>query len=127
MSRLRLRRRPPRLPSLSARRPIRRSRNRSTLALSVNLLTRPRIATLGISGALKDTRMSLIGTTSLGRFRAVVDQQKRKSFLFECPVCGEWLPMSEEHLNGSRDVQHLRKGEPDWLCEYFEAKVYGAT
>ena len=71
--------------------------------------------------------MSLIVSTSLGRFRAVVDQQKRKSFLFECPVCGEWLPMSEDHLNGSKDVQHLRKAEIDRLCEYFEPKVYGAA
>ena|ERR1041385_5478044 len=71
--------------------------------------------------------MSLIVTTDLGRFRAVVDQQQKKSFLLECPVCGEWLPMAEEHLNGSRDIQHLRKGETDRLCEYSEAKVYGAT
>jgi phage terminase large subunit GpA-like protein len=71
--------------------------------------------------------MSLIVSTSLGRFRHVVDSQKRRSFLFECPTCGEWLPMSEEHLSGSRDVQQLRRGETDRLCEYFEAKVYGAT
>jgi len=71
--------------------------------------------------------MSLIVSTSLGRFRAVTDQQNGKSFLFECPVCGEWLPMSEEHLNGSRDVQHLRRGDTDRLCGHFEAKVYGAT
>lgn len=71
--------------------------------------------------------MSLIVSTSLGRFRKVVDSTNTISFLFECPTCGEWLPMSEEHMNGSRDVHHLLKGESERLCSYFKADIYGAT
>lgn len=69
--------------------------------------------------------MSLIVSTDLGRFRKVVDQQKRGSFLFECPECKEWLPMTEDHLNGSRDVQHHRR--VGGLCNYVGKRSYGST
>lgn len=71
--------------------------------------------------------MSQIVSTELGRFRKVVDSQKQASFLFECPACKEWLPMSEGHLSGANTVLHFHRDNKERLCEYFEAKPYGAT
>lgn len=50
--------------------------------------------------------MSRIVPTTLGRFRQV-DHGDRKEFLFECPVCSEWLPMSEAILAGKEAIDHL--------------------
>ena len=66
--------------------------------------------------------MSRIVPTELGRFRQV--RGSSTAFLFECPACFEWLPMSEEHLNGSRTVEHYIR-DTQSLCHYFEAKPYG--
>jgi len=82
--------------------------------------------------------MSKIVTTEFGRFR-MVDDHGSKSFLFECPTCKEWLPMSEEHLNGSVAPVHLSRPKPaskmeemsafpySNVCPYAERKRYGAT
>lgn len=76
--------------------------------------------------------MSKIVTTEIGRFRQVTDGE-RKSFLFECPTCKEWLPMSEEHLNGSLAPIHFARTDDmgtmthGRVCTYAEKKVYGAT
>jgi hypothetical protein len=77
--------------------------------------------------------MSKIVTTQLGRFRLVEDHG-RKSFLFECPECKEWLPMSEEHLNGSQAPIHFAKLDVvdmvtmDYgkICSYAKKECYGA-
>ncbi len=76
--------------------------------------------------------MSKIITTEIGRFRCV-DDHGVKSFLFECPECNEWLPMSEEHLNGSLAPIHFARIEqmPSMthgrVCSFAEKKAYGAT
>lgn len=54
--------------------------------------------------------MSKIVPTKLGTFRQVVDGS-RKYFLFECPKCGEWLPMTEAHLQGEESIDHLTRPE----------------
>lgn len=56
--------------------------------------------------------MSKVVPTKIGRFRQVTDGD-RKWFLFECPTCGEWLPMKEEHLNGSAPIDHLSRPDGD--------------
>jgi len=78
--------------------------------------------------------MSKIVTTDLGRFRQVSDGQ-RKSFLFECPTCKEWLPMSEEHLNGSLAPVHLSRLDVvdmvtmnyGKICSYAKKEQYGTA
>ena len=76
--------------------------------------------------------MSLIVSTSLGRFRQVVDSTGVKSFLFECPECKEWLPMLEEHLNGTRPPIHFARVDDmitlshGRICSYAKKEVYGA-
>lgn len=76
--------------------------------------------------------MSLIVSTNVGRFRQVVDSLGSKSFLFECPVCKEWLPMSEEHLNGTLAPIHFARVDEmptmthSRICSFAEKKVYGA-
>lgn len=76
--------------------------------------------------------MSKIVTTELGRFRLVEDHG-RKSFLFECPTCKEWLPMSEEHLSGSKAPIHFARVDAmptmthGRVCSFATKQVYGAT
>ena len=77
--------------------------------------------------------MSLIASTALGRFRKVVDPRGAASFLFECPECKEWLPMSEEHLNGSRAPIHFARVDDmttmthGRICAYAKKEIYGAA
>jgi hypothetical protein len=76
--------------------------------------------------------MSLIVSTSVGRFRQVVDSAGNKWFLFECPECKEWLPMSEEHLNGLIAPIHFAKTDDmitathNRICGYSKRERYGA-
>lgn len=49
--------------------------------------------------------MSRTVTTNLGRFHQVRDGDEKR-WLFECPTCGERLPVAEEHLNGSKPIDH---------------------
>lgn len=73
--------------------------------------------------------MSKIVTTELGRFRQVDDHEK-KSFLFECPDCKEWLPFSEEHLNGSLAPTHFARVDDAVavrrVCDFAKRAPYGA-
>ena len=77
--------------------------------------------------------MSLIVTTELGRFRQIVDSMGVKSFLFECPECKEWLPLSEEHLNGSVAPIHFARTDDmgtmshGRICSFSKKDCYGAT
>lgn len=50
--------------------------------------------------------MSRIVDTKIGRFRQVDDGGERR-FLYECPVCREWLPIRESHLQGAEPIDHL--------------------
>lgn len=76
--------------------------------------------------------MSKIVTTELGRFRQV-DDHGIKSFLFECPECKEWLPMSEEHLNGTLAPIHFAHVDDmvtmthGRLCSFAAKQKYGAA
>lgn len=77
--------------------------------------------------------MSKIVTTELGRFRQVVDSAGVKSFLFECPECKEWLPMLEEHLNGTRPPIHFARTDEmvtmthGRVCAFAKKQNYGAA
>jgi hypothetical protein len=76
--------------------------------------------------------MSRIVTTQLGRFRQWEDSQGNKGFLFECPQCKEWLPMSEGHLNGSLAPIHFARIDDlvtmthGRVCDYAKKERYGA-
>jgi len=76
--------------------------------------------------------MSKIVTTALGRFRMVEDHGQR-SFLFECPECHEWLPLSEDHLSGSVAPIHFARTDDmgtmthGRVCHFSEKQPYGAN
>ena len=77
--------------------------------------------------------MSQIVSTSLGRFRRWKADDGSEGFLFECPECKEWVPMSEDHLNGSIAPIHFRRVDGlitishGMVCGYVEKHPYGAT
>ncbi len=81
----------------------------------------------------KVDRMSKIVTTELGRFRQVVDSAGVKSFLFECPECKEWLPLSEAHLAGELAPIHFARTDEmvtmthGRVCYFAKKQNYGAT
>lgn len=69
--------------------------------------------------------MSIIITTSLGRFRQVVlDKDGHEAFLFECPGCGQWAYLDEDQWNGRVSVDHATDGCPG---RYHETHEYGKT
>ena len=78
--------------------------------------------------------MSEIIVSQIGRFRRVVDSENCESFLFECPRCREWLPMSTQHLSGALAPVHFenpsmmpkRSGKPT-ICAFQKQLAYGAT
>jgi len=70
--------------------------------------------------------MSRIIPTKLGRFNAVKDGTETQ-FLFECPDCGEWLPMSEEHLNGSTPIDHQSLKVPATFCTFSGTREFGSA
>jgi len=77
--------------------------------------------------------MSKIVTTELGRFRSVQDLGGRKSFLFECPECKEWLPLSEQHLSGELAPVHFARTDDmvtmthQRVCSFAKKDNYGAA
>lgn len=62
--------------------------------------------------------------TELGQFRCVTDEHGKR-FLFECPACGEMLPMSEAILAGERPVTHESLRLPATFCSFQGAKEFG--
>jgi len=68
--------------------------------------------------------MSKIVPTKLGRFNAVKADGENE-FLFECPDCGEWLPMSEEILNGSAPIDHQSRTRPATFCSFAGTREFG--
>jgi hypothetical protein len=70
--------------------------------------------------------MSKIVDTEIGRFRQVADGQ-HKWFLFECPDCGEWLPMNEDVLAGRDRVVHESQKFPASYCSYGDAREFGSA
>jgi hypothetical protein len=70
--------------------------------------------------------MSMLIETKLGQFRAWTDG-KVKSFLFQCPDCGEMLPMSEEVLAGIMTINHESRSRPGHKCTYSGTRDFGKT
>ena len=68
--------------------------------------------------------MSQLIDTSLGQFRVVADGEQKR-FLFECPCCGEMLPMSEGHLNGTALIDHESRKEPARFCTFQGTRDFG--
>jgi hypothetical protein len=81
----------------------------------------------------QEDKMSLIVSTNVGRFRQVIDAHGKKSFLFECPECKEWLPMSEQYLNGTLAPIHFARRDDmvtmtrGRICTYTRKTEYGAV
>ena len=69
--------------------------------------------------------MSKFVPTSLGLFRAVQDGADTR-FLFECPVCQEWLPFDEDILAGRKATAHELRDSHN-PCSYEKVEQYGPT
>ena len=68
--------------------------------------------------------MSKLVDTKLGQFRQVTDGVN-KWFLFECPDCGEMLPMSEEILAGTAPIDHATRPPQTRLCTFRGVREFG--
>jgi hypothetical protein len=69
--------------------------------------------------------MSKFVPTAKGLFRAVKDEAKTR-FLFQCPECGEWLPLNEESLAGRLSLSHELRGT-DRYCRFAGPELLGPT
>lgn len=70
--------------------------------------------------------MSEIIDTQLGRFRRVTDG-KTKWFLFECPTCKEWLPLTEAMMNGEEPAVHESATIQGTRCPFSGSHEFGST
>lgn len=61
--------------------------------------------------------MSLLVQTDYGWFRAIDDGTWR----FECPSCGEWLPLTDDMMSGRVSVFHAADNP---ACTYHETRNY---
>ena len=68
--------------------------------------------------------MSMLVDTDLGQFRCVTDENGKR-FLFECPECGEMLPMSEDILAGESPIDHESAGNPAKFCTFSGVREFG--
>jgi hypothetical protein len=68
--------------------------------------------------------MSKLVDTELGQFRFVEDAEKRR-FLFECPTCGEMLPMNEEILAGRQPIDHESRLIGATFCKFSGTREFG--
>jgi hypothetical protein len=64
--------------------------------------------------------MSLFVTTEYGRFDKASGTPA--GWLFECPGCGEWLPLTTRMMGGSESVNHASQGCPGG---YHQTHPYG--
>jgi len=69
--------------------------------------------------------MSKFVPTSKGLFRAVKDEGRTR-FLFQCPECGEWLPLDEEALAGRLSLSHELRGTNRY-CRFAGPELLGPT
>ena len=67
--------------------------------------------------------MSEIIVSSEGRFRRVTDG-KTKWFLWECPRCRQWSPLSEAQWEGREIVEC---GDGKRYCGYRETHRFGVS
>lgn len=70
--------------------------------------------------------MSMLVDTQLGQFRYVTDG-RRKWFLFECPHCGELLPMNEATLAGDAPITHESRHYPATYCTFAGTQQLGSA
>ena len=50
--------------------------------------------------------------TEFGRLQQILSDDGKLRWWFECPGCGEWGPLSEDHLHGRESVDHASHGCP---------------
>lgn len=68
--------------------------------------------------------MSKLVDTNLGQFRQV-EYGDEKRFLFECPICGEMLPMDEEILAGRFPIDHESRINGAQFCTFKGTHDFG--
>jgi hypothetical protein len=56
--------------------------------------------------------MSDIVETEFGRLQQILSDDGKLRWWFECPGCGEWGPLSDDHLHGRESVDHASHGCP---------------
>lgn len=68
--------------------------------------------------------MSRLIDTEIGQFRAVQDGLINR-YLFECPACGEMLPLSDDALNGTAPIDHESRREVGRFCNFDGVREFG--